>query len=182
MNATRSIAVLCVGEKTNYSKIGGLELYGVNRPAESFTGKIPVISHPPCRSWSAFCSHQVKELRPGERELAFFCIEQVKKNGGILEQPAHSRLWEAAKLPLPGKASYPFYTIEVWQAWWGYPTQKTTWLLLSKIKPEHVKPPLKLHAEGRDRHTFAQMSHNQRSRTCPAMCEWLVELASHTDL
>lgn len=42
-------------------------------------------------------------IRP-YKELGLWCAEQVRKWGGILEQPAHSRLWEAAGLPRPGSA------------------------------------------------------------------------------
>lgn len=67
--------------------------------------------------------------------------------------------------------------MEVWQAWWGYPMRKATWLLFSQISPMAVTTPLQLHPRGFDRRREQIMSKNQRSATCPQFAHWLVATA-----
>jgi len=158
--------------------MSGVDVYDAKRDARTFQGGCPVIAHPPCRSWSAFCAHQAK-AEPGERELAMFCARAVQEWGGILEQPAHSRLWVAAGLPKPGTwdGTADSWSAEVWQAWWGYPMRKATWLYFSLIPPSIVRYPLRLHPRGGDRRAEQVMSKQQRSATPEAMAAWLVDLA-----
>ena len=97
----RTVAALCVGPRSVYKTLPDVEAYDQARDARTFPGGMPIVGHPPCRSWSAYCAHQAKP-EPGERELALWVIEQLRREGGVLEQPAHSRLWAAAGLPIPG--------------------------------------------------------------------------------
>jgi hypothetical protein len=150
----------------------------MTRDARTFPGGVPVIAHPPCRSWSAFCAHQAKPLE-GEKDLGPWCAEQVRKWGGILEHPAHSRLFTAAKLPRPGEIQGDTWTIEVWQSCWGYPMDKKTWLFFSKIAPADVHWPLLLKAQGGDRRREQLMGKAERSRTVPAFAQWLIHTAQH---
>lgn len=96
----RTVAVLCAARNSVYHEMEGVDVFDALRGARSFAGGMPVIAHPPCRAWSAYCAHQAKPA-PGEKELGIWCAEQVRENGGVLEQPAHSRLFDAAKLPKP---------------------------------------------------------------------------------
>lgn len=173
---TRPVAVLCAARNSIYHALDGVEVYDAARDARTFPGGMPVICHPPCRSWSAFCRQQAKPA-PGEQELGIWCAEQLRQWGGILEQPAFSHLFAAAGLPLPGRYG-DVWTLEVWQAWWGYPTRKRTWLAFCGIDPAKVHVPYRLHAAGRDRRRMQVMSHNQRSATSEAIAKWLVDLAS----
>lgn len=171
------VAALCCSKRTAYRTIAGVEVYDAERDALTFTGGMRIVAHPPCRAWSAFCAHQAKPA-PGERELGLWCIEQVRREGGVLEQPAHSRLWAAGKLPRPGDtARGDWWAAEVWQAWWGYPMRKATWLLFSKISTLDVHYPFVLHPQGGDRRREQLMGKQQRSHTVPAFAEWLVETA-----
>jgi hypothetical protein len=171
------VAVLCAQLNSVYHDIEGLEVYDINRDARTFSGGMPVIAHPPCRSWSAHCAHQAKPA-PGERELGLWCVDQVKRWGGVLEQPANSRLWDAARLPKPGWThTRDLWAMEVWQAWWGYPMRKATWLLFSQICPMTVRTPLQLHPRGCDRRREQLMSKNERSKTTPEFARWLVMTA-----
>lgn len=174
---TKIIAVLCARHKSNYAGMLGVEIYDKKRDARTFSGDCSVIAHPPCRSFSAFCSKQAKP-EAGERELAFWCVDQVREFGGILEQPAHSMLWKLAGLPMPGdNPRNGNFSMEVWQCWWGFPQIKRTWLFFSGINLKSVRTPLTLHANGRDRRTWQLMSTPQRSTTPRAFCEWLVSVA-----
>jgi hypothetical protein len=178
MSDPRTIAVLCAQRRSVYHRMLGVDVYDIDRDARTFPGGMPVIAHPPCRAWSKHCAHQAKP-DPGEKELGIWCAQQVKKWGGILEQPAGSRLWHATGLPDPGEhlAGWSLWSESVWRAWWGYSMRKATWLLFSQIDPSHVKWPLVLHNPGLDRRREQVMSKNQRSKTAPAMAEWLVATA-----
>ena len=176
----RTVAALCVSRRSVYHSMLGVEAFDVDRDARTFAGGMPVVAHPPCRTWSAFCRQLVKataEEHAAEQALGLWCVEQVQEWGGVLEQPAHSHLWEAARLPKPGTSRDEGWSLEVWQAWFGYPCKKATWLYFAGIEPDEVTPPLSLHNKGRDRRAVQLMSHGQRSATTPAFAEWLVALA-----
>jgi hypothetical protein len=174
------IAVLCVQANSVYKGIPDADCYDMARDARTFPGGMAVIAHPPCRSWSAFCSHQAKPL-PGEKDLGPWCAEQVKQWGGILEHPAHSRLFAAAGLPMPAEVNAHGWTIEVWQSCWGYPMHKKTWLFFSKIKPQDVHFPLQLRSEkSGDKRTWQLMGKAERSRTTVAFAQWLIHTAQKT--
>lgn len=176
-----TVAVLCADQKSIYKSMVGVEAYDANRDARTFSGGMPVVAHPPCRSWSVFTRHQAKP-EPGEAQLGLWCAEMLKQCGGILEQPAHSLLFHAAGLPKPGEPIIgDLWSLLVWQAWWGYPVRKATWLCFSRIDPNSVNTPFRLHAKGADRRREQLMSCNQRSRTVPAFAEWLVNTARLVD-
>lgn len=173
----RTVAVLCVAPKSIYKAIPGVECYDPTRDVRTFAGGMPVVAHPPCRSWSAYCAHQAKP-EPGEKDLGPLCVEWLRKCGGVLEHPAHSRLFDACNLPKPGWTSRSdLWSMEVWQAWWGYSMRKKTWLCFSGISPNDVHFPIVLHSAGGDRRREQLMSKAQRSATHPALAEWLVETA-----
>lgn len=97
-----TISALCVSRNSAYHGLPGVVAFDIDRDARTFLGDTPIVAHPPCRAWSAFCSHQAK-APPGEKELAPMCVELLRQCGGVLEHPAHSRLWPAMGLPRPGE-------------------------------------------------------------------------------
>jgi hypothetical protein len=166
-----------VSSNSIYHCLEGVEAYDMKRDARTFQGGMPVVAHPPCRSWSAYCAHQAKPLE-GERELALWCVGQVQTWGGILEQPAHSRLWDAAGLPKPGQTHRrDYFSMEVWQAWWGYPMKKATWLFFCGVNFDDLQIPYRLHDQGADRRRQQLMSKTQRAATCEPLARWLVHYA-----
>lgn len=175
-------AILCAQPNSAYHTMADVDVYDERRDARTFPGGIPVIAHPPCRAWSARYRHLAKPA-PGEKELGLWCVQQVRTWGGILEQPKHSRLWDAAGLPKPGvPPTADSWSAEVWQAWWGFPTQKTTWLYFSRIAPSEVHFPLRLHAPAGDGRRYERLSTKQRSRTTPAFAAWLADTARRARL
>lgn len=176
----RTIAVLCAATNSIYKTLPGLEVYDIKRDARTFQGGMPVVAHPPCRGWSAYCSHQAHATEE-EKQLGVWCAEQVRQWGGVLEQPAHSRLFQAAGLPLPGQSSpCGGFTLDIEQAWWGYPMKKRTWLFFAGIAQFDLAVPYRPHdsrsGEG-DRRRQQRMSKNQRAATYPALAKWLVAAA-----
>lgn len=171
------VAVLCAAPNSVYNSIPGVDVYDRSRDCRSFTGDAPVVAHPPCRSWSAFCRHQAKP-EPGEKELGPWCVERVRENGGVLEHPAYSLLWNHCKLPLPGQGMRQgLWSACVSQAWWGDVRSKNTWLLFSRISIAEVEIPFRLHSPKGDRRRWQVMSKHQRAATPPAMAKWFVETA-----
>ena len=184
------VAILCCSSRSAYRGMESVELYDERRDARTFEGGMPVVAHPPCRAWSAYTRHQAKP-EPGEKALGLWCVEQVIRWGGILEQPAHSRLFQASGLPKPGSkpfavtrmgsATSPFdcvgWSTEVWQCWWGFFQMKQTWLFFSRIRRDAVQFPLSLHPEGGDKRAWQLASKQGRSRTTEAFAKWLVETA-----
>ena len=181
----KTIAILCAAKSSAYHHMEEVEVYDVARDMRTFQGGMPVIAHPPCRSWSAYCAHQAKP-DPGEKELGPLCVQWLRECGGILEHPAHSRLFDFCKLPKPSwtvgwkKSEMPVWTMEVLQGWWGDSRSKTTWLCFFDIPPGSVRIPLRFVNPEGDRRRWQLMSKIQRSATHPAMCKWLVETARLT--
>lgn len=186
VNSAIPVAVLCAARRSVYHGIDGVEVYDAERDARTFPGGMPVVAHPPCRLWSAYCSHQAKSEDPeAERALGRFCVEMVRQNGGVVEQPAHSRLWRACGLPSPDRKAYrrnDGFSIEIPQYWFGDPREKNTWLFFSGIEPDDLPAmPFRLKPEGGDRRIWQLMSSkNQRERTPLEFAQWLVESARRT--
>lgn len=171
------VSVLCAASNSVYKTIRGVDVYDAARDCRTFDGSSTVVAHPPCRAWSAFCGHQAKP-DPGEKELGPWCVEQVRNCGGVLEHPAHSKLWQACNLPKPGEQpKNDLFTMWVSQAWWGDRRSKQTWLLVCGVEPKEVKVPFCLHDPRGDSAAWNSMSKSQRSATPKAMAEWLVALA-----
>jgi len=173
------ISILCAAYNSVYKKIPDVEVYDRIRDAATFRGDTPIVAHPPCRAWSAFTAHQAKPV-PGEAELGLLCADFLQQCGGVLEQPAHSRLFHAAGLPQPGELHPTLTTIYVEQAWWGYPVRKATWLCCAHIDVRTLIIPYRHHdpraGEG-DRRRTQRMSRAARSATPRAFAEWLVAAA-----
>ena len=175
------IAALCVARNSIYKGLPGVDCYDLHRDVRTFDGNLPVVAHPPCRTWSAFTAHQAK-APAGEKDLGLLCAAWLRQCGGVLEHPAHCRLWAAARLPEPGTSSGDLWSVQVWQSWWGYSMKKATWLCFSKIQRDLVEFPYRLHEPRGDRRRQQVMSKNQRSATCPAFAGWLVDVAQKVTL
>jgi len=171
------------------------EWYDADRDARSYTGTLPVVAHPPCGPWGRL-RHLSRHDRP---EHALHAVEVVRRVGGVLEHPAHSLLWRAAGLPLPGELpdAWGGRTIAVCQSDWGHVARKRSWIYwVSRATP--TPPPFpgrepthwisggrgRGRASGRGRsHTpvptgIKVCSAQQRRRTPIAFAEWLIDLAS----
>ena len=171
------IAVLFVSGRSIYHHLGDVEAYDSHRDARQFAGSEPIVAHPPCRCWSKYLSHQARCANPtAEKALAFFALEKVRRNGGVLEQPAESLFWKAANLPLPNAPADSFgFTLYIEQSWFGYAKKKATWLYVVGVPLRSIPPmPFRLvkpHAKS------PGLSRAARSRTMPALADWLCQIA-----
>jgi len=177
------IAALCVAPNSVYKTMRDVDAYDSKRDVRTFQGGMPIVAHPPCRAWSAYTSHQAKPSL-GEAELGLLCADLLRRWGGVLEHPAHSRLFHAASLPLPGQRIGDLFTVPVLQAWWGYPMKKATWLCFSRIDVASLDFPYIEHDSRSgvgDRRRQQVMSKHQRAATHPALAEFLVSAARQTN-
>ena len=92
------IAALFCLPRSVYAYIPGIEVYTEKENALNYidTDK-QIIAHPPCRFWSRM--HGLAKPRKNEYELALWAFDRVNQNGGVLEHPADSGLWEYLNLP-----------------------------------------------------------------------------------
>jgi hypothetical protein len=134
------IAVLFARTDSKYKQLDGYDVYDIDRDARNYCKNYPVLAHPPCRAWGRL-SHMANP-REGEKQLAYFALAQVRLNGGILEHPAGSRLWEEAPLPLAGEFPDEFggFTIEIDQYDFGHVAHKQTKLYICGIKMNQLPP------------------------------------------
>lgn len=177
---TPVVAILFASGRSIYKYMPNTLVFDRTKDARNYTGKEPVIAHPPCRTWSKFLRHTAKPKDwKAEQSLAFFALEKVQTNGGVLEQPASSHFWETAKLPMPSDTSNPFfYTIQVEQSWFAGPIRKKTWLLICGV-PRQDLPEIPFQFEKQKVH-FREMTKSQRSATPKRLATWLLEVARLT--
>ena len=186
----KQVAVLFAMKDSIYNQYAECDVYDKERNALSFCGDLPVIAHPPCRAWGRLRSFAKPE--PGEKELAFFALEMVRKNGGVLEHPESSKLWEEANLPFGlNTDDFGGWTLKVDQFWWGHKARKRTWLYICGIERRYVSYPIRFDAiqytvsttMNRGRKHFKPkptISKRDRSATPKLFAEWLIDLAKKT--
>ena len=199
----RVAALYVLANSSPYRLIKGVDLWPAKRDALLYPGPWPVIAHPPCAPWSRAVAHQVHMSPEQGPHLAPAAVFQVRKFGGILEQPAQSRLWEVFSLPYPLPRRQGFlwpakvdawggWTLEVEQIDWGHCAIKKTWLYLVGIAPTNVRLPSMAPDQRksldirisettgtvRRRTAYDLGSPESRKRTPRAFAKWLVELAS----
>jgi len=132
----RMVAALYVDARRGpYSSLDSVDVWGIERDAKLYDGAAPVVAHPPCGPWGRLWHLCTKQ----DPECATIAAAQVRRCGGVLEHPAHSKLWTAAGLPRPGELVSPGeFSIRVDQWVWGHQSVKPTWLFVSGCQPEDV--------------------------------------------
>lgn len=173
------IPVLFCLPNSNYKKYPFTDCYDLERNALNYNSDLAIIAHPPCRLWGRL-SH-LSTAPKVERLLAIWSIIQVRKNGGILEHPAGSRLFKKMLIPLNGQPdSYGGFLISINQHWFGFKAQKRTYLYIVGCKRSELPAmPLSFDAITHSVSTspnFLKLYKKQHSVTVPALCEWLFEI------
>lgn len=179
-----NVAVLYVDPKGIYPKLVE-HWWDEKRDARTYAGPWPVVAHPPCGPWSAL---RHLHSRPEEKELGLLAVEQVRKWGGVLEQPKSSRLLDAID-ERPDEI-----IIYCEQVSWGHVARKPTVLLLVGIADRLIQrtrqyggTPTHWVSGGRTRSSrkgspvppgIKVCSAQQRRRTPIAFAEWLISLAA----
>jgi len=164
--------VLFTAPKSPYPALG-VECFDRDRDARTFTGSAPVVAHPPCRAWGPL-AHMAKP-RHDERELGIFALATVRMNGGVLEHPAGSKLFDVISLRPGARCRAGGWILPIWQSWFGHVARKSTWLYICGIEPRDVpRMPLLLgDVPGR-----VESQHSaDRELTPPELARWLLDLA-----
>lgn len=162
------ISVLCAQKNSVYKAIPGIDVWDEARDAYFFTGSNPVITHAPCPQWSrmkAFAND-----KPDEKELAFFCLNKVIRNGGIFEHPAGSTFFKEAGI------TKNLYSVD--QVWWGFPARKRTYLFFHGCKPLPVplfnSIPTHVVTISRGGFKWPEMKKSERSTTTLSFANWMI--------
>lgn len=169
------ISVLCAKKNSLYKTIPGIDVWDEDRDAYFFTGSNPVITHAPCAQWSVMkgFAHD----KPDEKELAFFCLKNVIRNGGIFEHPAGSTFFKEAGI------EKNIYSVD--QVWWGFPARKRTYLFFHKCKPLPFpilnQLPTKVVAPVRGKKMYGMhLKKSERSTTVLPFANWMIESINQT--
>lgn len=177
----RTVAALFVDHRGPYVSMPGVDAWPISRDAKTYTGSDPVVCHPDCGPWSKLrhlCTRQDEECGP-------IAVDIVRRNGGVLEHPAHSALFDYCGLPKPGEFAdaYGGSTYYVEQVWWAHPCVKPTWLYLVGIEHQVIGSGLleALRSERRPTHCVCT-GPRQLKRLPVAFAEWLIALARASEV
>ena len=187
------IAVLFARKDSIYKTMTECDVWDEDRNALNFNGKEPIIAHPPCRLWGvlAHLSTVPEKDREIEKNYARFCIKKIRRNGGVLEHPYASKLWQDMNLPdVDYVDGFGGYTLDVCQYWWGHRLMKRTKLYIvgadnyPDIPIKGGKPPV-VPNSGKGRWQLAKelgydpgprLTTKEREATPHAFAEWLCKL------
>lgn len=190
------IAALFIDPAGCYRDVPDVDLWPESRDARLYAGPWPVVAHPPCNLWVNFAALNFKRYggehnRPGQDGGCFAsALASVRRFGGVLEHPAHSRAWAAHGLPKPvgigwHSAAPGEWVCEVWQSAYGHPARKRTWLFCASATEP---PPLRwerlpgTHQVGWFDRIKPTLSKREASATPPAFRDALIGIASACDL
>lgn len=181
----KDVAVLFARKDSIYKSFPECDVFDIERDALTFDGSLPVVAHPPCRSWGRLRSFA--KPRPGEQELAIWAIDIIRKNGGVLEHPESSMLWAVEHLP-KGRERDEFggFTLSIDQHWFGHLARKRTWLYICGISPKEIPSyapkfePI-THVVGgsvyRGFYARPEVPRSDREHTPPDFAKFLIEIA-----
>lgn len=174
------IAVLYCTSNSIYKRIAVCDAYDEKRDARTFVGSCPVIAHPPCRLFSKLRKFSTAPV--DEKKLAHHALVAVRMNGGVLEHPAFSKLWQEAELPIPGQGAdkYGGWSMSIDQSWFGHECPKNTWLYIVGVDRNNI-PDIHLPCAGPTKTmgmgSRRELSKTARNKTPARFAHWLVQLA-----
>lgn len=93
----KTINVLFCRADSVYRSLPGVDVWDEQRDARNFSGRGPVVAHPPCRLWGVL--RQFSTAPAEEKALATWALDVVRRNGGVLEHPIGSSLWKLSGMP-----------------------------------------------------------------------------------
>lgn len=177
------VAVLCCRRDSIYKSLR-CDPWDADRDARAWPGGVPLVAHPPCRSWGRL--RKFASPAAGERDLARLTVAQVRQWGGVLEHPEASTLWQDQDMPRPGAGAdaWGVWTLAVNQFWWGHRSRKATWLYIVGVGPRDLPnipfamgdAPCVVSRSGR-RGKRLLISKAEREHTPEAFARWLLAVA-----
>lgn len=145
----RTVAALYVEPHGCYIGMPGVDPWPESRDARTYAGPHPVVAHPPCQRWGRFwhgSTRKPHQYKLGDDGGCFAAaLEAVKRWGGVLEHPAHSKAWAAHGMFTPQagagwqRASLDGgWTCYVEQGHYGHDSRKPTWLVVFGVDYEDM--------------------------------------------
>lgn len=136
----QQVAGLYVEPAGCYVGVPGVDPWDEARDARTYAGPHPVVAHPPCQRWGRFwhgSTRKPHQFKLGDDGGCFeAALAAVKRWGGVLEHPAHSKAWDAFHILKPqAGAGWQFdmvhgaWVCHVKQGHYGHDSRKPTWLL-----------------------------------------------------
>lgn len=187
------VALFCRRD-SDYKDREGWDVYDADRNALSYDGELPVVCHPPCRTWGrlshlAFRDGTPQEQIDAEKALAPWSVRLVRKNGGVVEHPSGSKLFK--QLPEIGEVDeFGGFVIEVDQYDFGHVAHKKTKLYICGCSIDELPelPPkdtsVHLCSKGKVRSICGNVkgttrcTQKQREYTPPGLIDWLEKTLS----
>lgn len=193
----RTVAALYIDPRGPYPSMPGVDCWDESRDARLYDGPYPVVAHPPCGPWSKLrhlCKEDTADCGPR-------AVDQVRRFGGVLEQPEHSKLWDECELEKPLEPieldenkqkvrhsnridEHGGWSLYVEQVSWGHSCVKPTWLYMVGVRvPFHQlyrvrREPTHCICTGpRQLKRLPVASKPMKHRTPPLFAEWLISLA-----
>lgn len=179
----KTVAALFVRRDSVYKLMAGVDAWDDERDALRYDGSDPIVAHPPCRLFGRL--HKFAKADDAERDLAYFSVELARRNGGVVEHPAHSRLWHDMGLPSPqgGADRWGGHAVELVQFAFGHKALKPTWLYVVRCEAlptmpvKYGSPAYCIASSRRDKGRLKHVTHAEREHTPAAFAAWLVETA-----
>ena len=139
------IAALYVETDGAYFACPGVDAWDVERDARRYAGPHPVVAHPPCQRYGRYAaSHPItgRIAQVGADDGCFeAALAAVRRWGGVIEHPAHSKAWAIYGLEKPAHGG-GWTQPDLWggrscyveQGHYGHFSRKPTWLYV--VVPE----------------------------------------------
>jgi len=184
----KQVVILFACRDSLYKKIPYLDVWDIDRDARNYNGSAPIVGHPPCRSWGKY--RYMAKPRKDEKYLAVWCVNEIRRVGGVLEHPAGSTLWPLYRLPEPGmQDKWGGYTIIVNQSDWGHKCIKPTRLYIVGCPIDHLpdrpinpgKPTHVMDNPKNYKNNLPQIPKTDRERTPLPFALWLIAIARRSN-
>ena len=144
-----TIAALYVETDGVYFGLPDVDPWDEVRDARKYAGPHPFVAHPPCQRWGRFWHGSTRKPHQYELGADGGCFEAalnaVRKWGGVIEHPAHSKAWEKFCLlkPKVGDGWQFDSAMHVWvchveQGHYGHSSRKGTWLIACGLQREQL--------------------------------------------
>jgi len=133
------IAALYVQKDGAYYGLPDVDPWDEERDARLYAGPWPVVAHPPGNRWSLLASCRPEHAIGDDGGTFAHALGCVRRLGGVMEHPAHTRAWRAFGLMRPpergwGRSLYDDgWVCEVDQRLYGLPFRKPTWLYVHGV-------------------------------------------------
>lgn len=180
----KKIVILFARKDSIYKKFIECDVYDKDRDALTFDADNVIIAHPPCRLWGRL--RHFSKAPDNEKNLALWVIDMIRKNGGILEHPANSKLWSEKNLPPINKYDrYGGFIISYPQFYWGHKANKNTKFYICGIKltdlPEIPfkmgEPDFVIALSKRNNKRKKEVTKKEREATPEKLAIWLIDTA-----